>query len=293
MAGKINNLFEIISAPGLEDSKYGENINAQFNNINENFAALANREFVQGPDGQGVNVVEIKFVGSSLTTQSPYITISKDLEASIKAAFETYNPDNQDWYKDITCSAYLDSDNKLHSIYPIVYPEVVEDIFNDGDSSAESATKTNFLSLQFDYDGNGVLCLTKYDQNFPSIRYNYDVGAYCWVLNGKLTEIAAQGPQGEKGEDAVSFDTLIVDQKPITEGSNLHEIKQIYVDGVLKELTPPPTTADAILWYTQGRPAWVSDNINKIFITSGPNTKNEVVNYFGKMIKYRKSNINW
>ena len=90
MAGKINNLFEIISAPGLEDSKYGEHINAQFNNINENFAALANREFVQGPDGQGVNVVEIKFVGSNLTTQSPYITISKDLEASIKAAFETY-----------------------------------------------------------------------------------------------------------------------------------------------------------------------------------------------------------
>ena len=295
MAGKINNLFEIISAPGLGDSKYGEHINAQFNNINENFAALANREFVQGPDGQGVNVVEIKFVGSKLTTQSPYITISKDLEASIKAAFKNYNPDNQDWYKDITCSAYLDSDEKLHSIYPIIYSEVVEDIFNDGDSSAESATKSDFRSLQFDYDESGVLCLTKYDQNFPSIEYNQDVGDFCWVLNGKVTEITARGPQGERGEDADSFDTLIVNQEPISKDSDLHEITHIYVDGTLRELTPQIKTPADILWYAKLRQVWINNNIDKIFITAGPSkTESEAktINYFGKMIKHKKSTQN-
>lgn len=295
MAGKINNLFEIISAPGLEDSKYGEHINAQFNNINENFAALANREFVQGPDGQGVNVVEIKFVGSNLTTQSPYITISKDLEASIKAAFETYNSDNQDWYNDITCSAYLDSDEKLHSIYPIIYSEVVEDIFNDGDSSAESATKSDFRSLQFDYDETGKLCLTKYDQNFPSIEYNQEVGDFCWVLNGKVTEITARGPQGEKGEDADSFDTLIVNQEPISKDSDLHEITHIYVDGALRELTPQIKTPSDILWYNKFRQVWINNNIDKIFITAGPSkTESEAktINYFGKMIKHKKSTQN-
>ena len=294
MAGKINNLFEIISAPGLEDSKYGEHINAQFNNINENFAALANREFVQGPDGQGVNVVEIKFVGSNLTTQSPYITISKDLEASIKAAFETYNPDNQDWYKDITCSAYLDSDEKLHSIYPIIYSEVVEDIFNDDDVT-ESTTKSDFRSLQFDYDESGKLCLTKYDQNFPSIEYNQEVGDFCWVLNGKVTEITARGPQGERGEDADSFDTLIVNQEPISKDSDLHEITHIYVDGALRELTPQIKTPADILWYNKFRQVWINNNIDKIFITAGPSkTESEAktINYFGKMIKHKKSTQN-
>lgn len=294
MAGKINNLFEIISAPGLKDSKYGEHINAQFSNINENFAALANREFVQGPDGQGVNVVEIKFVGSNLTTQSPYITISKDLEASIKAAFETYNPDNQDWYKDITCSAYLDSDEKLHSIYPIIYSEVVEDIFNDDDVT-ESTTKSDFRSLQFDYDESGKLCLTKYDQNFPSIEYNREVGDFCWVLNGKVTEITARGPQGERGEDADSFDTLIVNQEPISKDSDLHEITHIYVDGALMELTPQIKTPADILWYNKFRQVWINNNIDKIFITAGPSkTESEAktINYFGKMIKHKKSTQN-
>ena len=49
-----------ISAPSLNDSKFGDNIKTQFENINDNFQKLSNYDFTKGEKGDSIDFVDIK-----------------------------------------------------------------------------------------------------------------------------------------------------------------------------------------------------------------------------------------
>ena len=54
---EINNIIpHEIKAPSLSSANYGENINQQFANINDNFKALGNADFFDGKQGNSISV---------------------------------------------------------------------------------------------------------------------------------------------------------------------------------------------------------------------------------------------
>ena len=48
-----------ITAPGLNVSNYGKNIQEQFNNIDDNFQALSNADYVRGARGEGLDLIYV------------------------------------------------------------------------------------------------------------------------------------------------------------------------------------------------------------------------------------------
>ena len=58
MSETLNNQIELItiSAPALNTAEYGNDLNQVFTNINDNFATLANHDFVKGESGTSVEI---------------------------------------------------------------------------------------------------------------------------------------------------------------------------------------------------------------------------------------------
>ena len=60
-----NNIYTTITAPQLTDTKYGENLDTQFNNINNNFTKLGSGAFTKGNKGDSTRAYRL-----SITTDS-------------------------------------------------------------------------------------------------------------------------------------------------------------------------------------------------------------------------------
>lgn len=60
-----NNIYTTITAPQLTDTKYGENLDTQFNNINNNFIKLGSGAFTKGNKGDSTRAYRL-----SITTDS-------------------------------------------------------------------------------------------------------------------------------------------------------------------------------------------------------------------------------
>lgn len=60
-----NNIYTTITAPQLTDTKYGENLDTQFNNINSNFTKLGSGAFTKGDKGDSTKAYRL-----SITTDS-------------------------------------------------------------------------------------------------------------------------------------------------------------------------------------------------------------------------------
>ena len=56
-----NGILKEIFAPGLRDPNYGSNIKTQFENIDDNFKAIAGTDFLKGLDGDSIILKEIDF----------------------------------------------------------------------------------------------------------------------------------------------------------------------------------------------------------------------------------------
>lgn len=55
------NRYTKIEIPNLDESKYGENLSTQFNNINNNFARLSTGDFMKGEAGDSIEFIKITF----------------------------------------------------------------------------------------------------------------------------------------------------------------------------------------------------------------------------------------
>ena len=50
-----------IVAPSLNQSNYAENLSGTFDNIDKNFATLANYDFIKGESGKSIRIEEVSF----------------------------------------------------------------------------------------------------------------------------------------------------------------------------------------------------------------------------------------
>ena len=56
--GTTGSLLHTLTYPNLGDNGYGQGLNDLVNNINENFQKIVSSEFLRGPEGKSINLIE-------------------------------------------------------------------------------------------------------------------------------------------------------------------------------------------------------------------------------------------
>ena len=210
-------LTEVVS-PLLNDVEYASKMEGVFQNINDNFTQLANRDFVKGESGASVDIKEVNLVNEDGT-----LTIYGE---RLKASIESLSL-NKDEYADVVYT--IDDVEYRLNIFDYFYanPGKLQMIYN---TANDNTTPVAISSLYYVFlDGryaNTVIgkiddgqytnikdmsCILVYDNSiggfrvlenaFPTIYYERGVGL-CWKINGNGTGIPVQGIPGKDGANA-------------------------------------------------------------------------------------------
>ena len=209
-----------ISAPALSP-QYGENVEKTFDNIQENFDVLANRELYKGDAGR--NLITANVSWSEIFTSDSNINVSvdgvtyvvKNFADDITTAFRLISSDDSDLSAaesglknsgNVTiCFEDKDTSTNNPTIVLSSIPFVFMDLrFRQG---------SDFSSLEGKTDMSCVITCTgdwSCIQNFPTLYYNQNL---YWKINGRETSILAQGPAGKDGSTGVVYIGLTDDMK--------------------------------------------------------------------------------
>ena len=226
-----------ISAPGLNDTNYATNLNNVFNNINENFIQLANRNFVKGESGSAVHVKNVSFTDTitddnEMTFQKLLIdtfenkydaNLLKDITTSNGekiTLWDNFNKEIENGTAKLQMICNIESDNGIDSVDKPV--SSLYYVFLDGrfaNSSLSYIDIDNYKnSIQ---DLSCILVYSNIDNEpkftilenaFPTIYYEDEVGL-CWKVNGNSTGIPVQGIQGKNGENSKLY--IVKSTQPI------------------------------------------------------------------------------
>ena len=197
-----------ITSPSLTISDYGENISQVFNNINENFRILGNRDFVKGEKGNSIYVKTIDV--------SNDIQLLNSLKSAVSKQYE-YEPSNINGYSVLSWFDSSIHNNPGPGSITLIYENI------DGTDQLISSLPYIFKDLRFEYisevidkkvydDEVDYSCVIYYDfksgefvtvQNFPTIYYDKVLGDFSWKINGVATGLPAMGPKGDKGQNGV------------------------------------------------------------------------------------------
>lgn len=271
-----------ITAPGLNVSNYGKNIQEQFNNIDDNFQALSNADYVRGAKGEGLDLIYVSIDNNGTFTFKEDKEFLEDgvldgesgkvLKNSIINAFKNYVTGDT-WYYGSSYTFYVEENDgsyKVHNIYPIIY--IHQDHINLEDDKNEY--------LEFEYSDSGVLRLVNI-KKFPSLYYDTAKNRYCWYVNGKKSGIIAQGEPGTDGAPGpgMDFEVAWVDTDAWDKDGTgtFHRLKRVYWNNKLQDFDPVVggDTNNAILseqdveWIRSGRAEWLAANKNRTFLIVG------------------------
>lgn len=271
-----------ITAPGLNVSNYGKNIQEQFNNIDDNFQALSNADYVRGAKGEGLDLIYVSIDNNGTFTFKEDKEFLEDgvldgesgkvLKNSIINAFKNYVTGDT-WYYGSSYTFYVEENDgsyKVHNIYPIIY--LHQDHINLEDDKNEY--------LEFEYSDSGVLRLVNI-KKFPSLYYDTAKNRYCWYVNGKKSGIIAQGEPGTDGAPGpgMDFEVAWVDTDAWDKdgAGTFHRLKRVYWNNKLQDFDPVVggDTNNAILseqdmeWIRSGRAEWLAANKNRTFLIVG------------------------
>ena len=276
-------LVKKIVAPALNSSKYGENIEKQFDLINTNFQTLASSDFFKGAQGKGLRLIEVSINDNGVFKFTEDLDmyddsiLNGDLKNSIIDAFVSFSKDNPEWYYNKNYTLYIEETGDAsqliaHNIYPIIYVN----------SSSDQETSNNEY-LDFTYVNNKLTL--KPTNNFPSLYYNVAKNKYCWIINGQKTDIEAQGEPGRDGENGPGLDFDIIEVETNPSHDNFYKIKRVYWSKYnnMQDFDVTPLNSDNVIeyksdqdsdWVNGGRDAWLSANSDRTFIVSGSVTEN-------------------
>lgn len=275
-------LVKKIVAPALNSSKYGENIEKQFDLINTNFQTLASSDFFKGAQGKGLRLIGVSINDNGVFKFTEDLDmyddsiLNGDLKNSIIDAFVSFSKDNPEWYYNKNYTLYIEETGDasqliVHNIYPIIYVN----------SSSDQETSNNEY-LDFTYVNNKLTL--KPTNNFPSLYYNVAKNKYCWIINGQKTDIEAQGEPGRDGENGPGLDFDIIEVETNPSHDNFYKIKRVYWSKYnnMQDFDVTPLNSDNVIeyksdqdsdWVNGGRDAWLSANSDRTFIVSGSVTE--------------------
>ena len=206
-------LIKPIKNPTLSDTGFANGIDQMISNINENFAILANHDFIKGDTGSSVKIIESPIFDENKEITDPICIKLKDFISSfINIETDRYidNDEELDYFNNFK----EDNAGSLYLIY-----NIDENTINTN-SEPISSLQYIFLDGRFWNNKIGMVdnslyegiedksCVIVYDKNiggfkslnnaFPTIYYESGIG-FCWKLNGKTTGIPVQGVPGKDG----------------------------------------------------------------------------------------------
>lgn len=212
----INAELTKIIAPELIDSNYANSLEVVFNNINDNFIKLANREFVKGERG---NTVEIKSI--ELYSNGSFTEIGQKLKTTIESlASDNEKSDIKNKLGETIglWDYFKSSPEKIQMIYNFSDNETLDEskpvsslyyIFLDGRYATKNIDESQYTNIKdlsciavYGYDEEVQDYTFKILSNaFPTMYYEEGLGL-CWKINGNFTGIPVKGLKGENGEDS-------------------------------------------------------------------------------------------
>lgn len=219
-------LEHIITAPNLNDTHYASKLSGVFDNINDNFQILANKDFIKGEEGHSIHIETIELYNTSTQKFTEY-------GEKLKRCIETYYNDNygNDCLADIK---YVDNNDKktvtlwdsftenpgyIQMFFKTVIDENGQSkdipvsslnyVFLDGRFNKVNLTKIEAGEYDRIIDASCIIVFDNDDfkiiQNaFPTIYYEKGIGL-CWKINGNNTGLPVRGIPGKDGIDADMF----------------------------------------------------------------------------------------
>lgn len=220
-----------ITTPLLTSAQYGKDVNDVFENINDNFKILGNKDFVKGDKGD------------SIITKTVEVSQFPDIKNALKNAVKKQyiNDINQPKaINGVEVLSWFDNPGNITLIYENI----------DGEDVLKSSMAYVFRDLRFsniqeafikEYEGEtDYSCIIYFNQGefeaiqeFPTIYYDNDNQLFSWKINGVKTGLEAQGPRGYAGRNGV-FKIVFAEKDPVE--SDYYEITKIMVGSELKEV---------------------------------------------------------
>ena len=211
----MENIIKPIVAPSLESSEYGQNINDQFKNIDNNFKLVSNRDFVKGDSGESLYIENVEIIkdgegiGGDLY-DALKIAIEETFDSDSKGTLNPvgdYNWDDAIKSEELNVPIIASKDKTTDKVEYICAASPVmlfdnrfnKDAIEDVNSSnyEDVVDVTSILNFKKDDDGNWVCEL-----NLSYPRLQYENGSFCWVINNENTIVKSTGIKGDPGESA-------------------------------------------------------------------------------------------
>lgn len=224
-----------ITIPELTSVEYATGLSDAFDNINSNFATLANHEFVKGDPGKSVkiqaeNVSEYKDIITNAIINAydlSGVTIQDNIWQNIDNNNETiymiYNTDN----------AVLNDEEPISSLYYVFIDGRYNLIRNNEIDFNEIPDLSCIVVYKPNNDGTPNFEVLK--NQFPTIYYELGVGL-CWKINGSNTGLPVRGLTGKDGINASmqivrcdSFESAGVDNSLIGKIVGVYDIYNGYI----------------------------------------------------------------
>ena len=203
-----------IKAPSLINVEQAEDFDGVFNNINENFKALSNYDFIRGRDAkvnyetskayeyqQEIEQALSSHWGAIFKEQSGKIIKLKSWRSNLKSDKITVIKNEND---------------EIVSSLPYIYKDPR---FIDIDSSFDYQDTTELSCVIVFSDGKWQAI-----SSFPTLYYNSKLGELCWKYFGNNTNIPAAGPKGKDGKDAKLYIGKCIDLDEKTGQAKLTKI---------------------------------------------------------------------
>ena len=239
--GTTGSLLHTLTYPNLGDSGYGQGLNDLVNNINENFQKIVSSEFLRGPEGKSINLIERLITDDPDNNGYTYAVeifnaitdeLDEDVYAGLSAASVIGDKTDSDGNLIVPRISLIyetvGSEVNLISSLPFVF---IDPRFTDLDNPDIDFTDIEDCSCIVQYmDGS-----FKKVQTFPTLYYDVNVDQFCWKLNGVNTGLIARGPKGDPGNNGhiyvmeadTSFNTYVSNKYKvnpfITEETNVIE----------------------------------------------------------------------
>lgn len=214
-----NNTYTEIKVPQLTDSKYGENLEAQFNNINSNFTKLGSGAFTKGDKGDSVNAYRLDITDKvketykddykkGIIAQAIYMgldqdglgpmpiskdtkievsVIINDIENSIlKSFWSLYVADQTPWSASKNLLSAVE--NILIDIMPFFY--IDKNFYSENlNLPKDKKDKTGIYTFENISARPELRILFTQNRIQQSIYYDNSKGTWCWSLGDNETGI--------------------------------------------------------------------------------------------------------
>lgn len=296
-----------ITAPTLNDAGYASALNDTFKNIDDNFATIANYDFIKGESGSSVIIrntplfvkdefgnYKVSYYGqmlkdyivslaeNNIDEQAP-VTLD---DGTVLDIFDNFTVTKDENDNDVVPSLYMIYGTENNLATTTTPTTSLYYVFLDGRYASKRTGLTNpeqYVNIKdfsciLVYDGSlndnygGFKSL---NNSFPTIYYEKNVGL-CWKINGSETGLPVQGIPGKDGSNATLY--IVRSAETIVDSNNPGVSTQCVVSGIYESYDGYVSVED----YKIDNDISSLNNQSALILGPDPNSSSMLF-YFGKL----------